>query len=142
MRIRVLSSVLLALAGGAAILKGGFLLFVPIDSGGGFVGEGGFYSGALLLIGASMLAIALMAWCLAFLVVRPMLSTSSVPNGLIAAASSTVVASPFLVLYFRSKEPMSLAVFALLWVVLFPALWGSVALSSRRSRRIRDRVSP
>lgn len=142
MRSRVLSPVLLALAGGAAILRGGFLLFVPVDSGGGFVGEGGFYSGSLLLIGASMLAIALMAWCLAFLVVRPVLSPSPVPSRRIAVACSTLVASPFLVLFFRSKELFHLAGFALLWVVLFPCLWASAAWLSRGRSRIRGSASP
>ncbi len=37
--------------------KGGFLMFVPGDSGGGFVGEGMFYAGALQLIGAGALAV-------------------------------------------------------------------------------------
>ena len=55
MRGRVLSSIFLALAGGIAILKGGFLMFTLVDSVGGFVGEGMFYAGALQFIGASML---------------------------------------------------------------------------------------
>ena len=41
------------------MFKGGFLMFVPVDSGGGFVGEGMFYAGALRFIGASVLAVAL-----------------------------------------------------------------------------------
>jgi hypothetical protein len=59
MRSRVLVSIFLVVAGGVAMFKGGFLMFVPVDSGGGFVGEGMFYAGALRFIGASVLAVAL-----------------------------------------------------------------------------------
>ena len=134
MRSRVLSSIFLALAGGVAILKGGFLMFVPVDSGGGFVGEGMFYAGALQFIGASVLAVALLAWCLAFLVVRPLLPASTIPNVLIAMVGSGVVASPFLILFFRSKNLIHLGIFALLWVVLLPCLWGSKIWLSGRNR--------
>jgi len=119
------------------MLKGGFLMFVPVDSGGGFVGEGMFYAGALRFIGASVLAVALLAWCLAFLVVRPLLPASTIPNALIVTVGSGVVASPFLILFFRSKSLIHLGIFALLWAVLLPCLWGStIGLSGRnRGRR-------
>src|SRR5512139_1103884 len=125
MRGRVLVSIFLVLAGGVAILKGGFLMVLPVNSGAGFVGEGMFYAGALQSIGASLLAVALLAWCLAFLVVRPLLSASSIPNAVIAIVGSGVVASPFLILFFRSKTLVHLEIFALLWAALVPCLWGS-----------------
>jgi len=134
MRNRVLSSIFLILVGGVAILKGGFLMFVAVDTGGGFVGEGMFYDGALQFIGASGLAIALLAWCLAFFVMRPMLPASIIPNGLIAMVGSGVVASPFLILFFRNKNLIHLGIFALLWAVLFPCLWGSTICLSGKDR--------
>ena len=134
MRSHVLSSIFLTLAGGVAIFKGGFLMFVPDDSGGGFVGEGMFYAGALQFIGAGMLAVALLACCLAFLVVRPILPVSTIPNALIALVGSGVVASPFLILFFRNKNLIHLEIFALLWAVLLPLLWGSTIWLSGRNR--------
>ena len=134
MRGRVLSSIFLAMAGGVAILKGGFLMFLPVNSGGGFVGEGMFYAGALQFIGASLLAVALLAWCIAFLVVRPLLPASTVPNALIAIIGSGVVATPFLILFFRSKNLVHLEIFALLWAALVPWLWGSTIWLSGGNR--------
>ena len=134
MRSRVLSSIFLVLAGGVAIIEGGFLMFTLVDSGGGFVGEGMFYAGALQFIGASMLAVALLAWCLAFLAVRPLFSASTIPNALIAVIGSGVVVSPFLILFFRNKNLIHLGIFALLWAVLFPCLWGSTNWLSGKNR--------
>ena len=134
MRSRVLSSIFLALSGCVAILKGGFLMFVPVDSGGGFVGEGMFYAGALQLIGASMLAVALLAWCLACVVLRPLLPASTIPNVRIALVGSGVVASPFLILFFRNNNLIYLGISALLWAVLLPCLWGSTIWLSGRNR--------
>jgi len=110
-------------------------MFVPVDPGGGFVGEGMFYAGALQFIGASLLAVALLAWCLAVLVVRPLLPGSTIPNVLIGMVWSGVVASPFLILYFRSRNLIHLGMFALLWAVLLPCLWGSTSWLARRNRR-------
>ena len=135
MRTRVLSSIALALAGTVAILEGGRLMFVPVDAGGGFVGEGMFYAGALQSMGASALAVALLAWCLTFLVLRPLLPIPTIPDALMAMVGSAVVASPFLILFFRNKNVIHLEIAALLWAVLLPCLWGSTTWLSGRHRR-------
>ena len=101
-------------------MQGGFLMFGPVDSGGGFLGEGMFYAGALQLIGASVLAAGLLAWCVAFLVIRPLLPASNMPYALIAMVWSGGGAPPFLILFFRNKNLIDLGIFALLWVVLLP----------------------
>ena len=93
-----------------------------------------FYAGALQFIGASMLAVALLAWCLAFLVVRPLLPASTIPNALIALVGSGAVASPFLILFFRNKNLIYLGIFALLWAVLLPCFWGSTIWLSGKNR--------
>ena len=134
MRSRGLGAVFLALAGSVAILKGAFLMFARVDSGGGFVGEGMFYAGALQFVAASVLAVGLLAWCLVILVVRPLLPVSTIPNALIAMFGSGVVASPLLILSLRSNSLIHLEIFALLWAVLLPCLWGSAIWLSGRSR--------
>jgi len=130
---RVLSSICLAFVGGAAVFKAGFLTFGPVDSGGGFVGEGMFYAGALQFVAASMLAAGLLFWCLALLVMQPLLPAWTIPDSLIAVVSSGVVASPFFFLFLRGRSLMHLGIFVLLWLVLLPCLWGcTIRLSGRK----------
>lgn len=134
-RIRVLISILLSLAGGFAIIKGGYLAFVPVGFHGGFVGEEMFYAGALQFMASGMLALALLAWFLALLLLRPVLPARAISNALTAMIGGTVIACPYLVLFLRNRNLIALEIFALLWVLLLPFLWVSANWLSGRSRR-------
>jgi hypothetical protein len=134
-RIRVTGSILFALAGVLVIVKGGFLAFLPVNPGGGFVGEEMFYAGALQLMAAGMLAAALLAWFLAFLLLRPLLpALRRFRNLLVSVVGAGLVASPFLILSLRNISLIYLGVFALVWGFILPFLCGATTWLSGRSR--------
>jgi hypothetical protein len=84
---------------------------------------------------AGMFAAALLAWFLAFLLLRPLFpALRSFRNLLVSTAGAARVASPLLILSLRNMSLIYFGVLSSVWAFLLPLLWGATTWLSGRSR--------